>query len=88
MSQEDSRSTVLTIRVPAATGRRLASVARRQRRTRSEVAREFIELALAGAADPDPRAEARRQSKLASAQAADADALQFAVAVADLRGWK
>ncbi len=79
---------VLTIRVPVETGRRLATAARRRRRTRSEIARELIESALAGAAHADPDAEARRQSKLASAQAADADASKFVVAVADLRGWK
>jgi predicted transcriptional regulator len=79
---------VLTIRVPAETGRRLATVARRRRRTRSEVAREFIESALAGAAQADPHAEARRQSQLASAHAAESEALHFVNAAADLRGWK
>ena len=80
-------STVLTIRVPRALDRKLVREARRLRRTRSEAARALLESALAGVADEDPAAEARRQSRLASRRASEKDMLQFIAAAADLRGW-
>ena len=88
MAQSRGPSAVLTIRVPVEVGKQLRREARRQRRTRSEVARELIEAGLAGARSPDPHAEARRQSKLAAASAAESEYLQFVVDAADLRGWK
>jgi predicted transcriptional regulator len=85
--QTDS-STVLTIRVPVALGRKLAREARRLRRTRSETARALLETALAGASAEDPAAEARRQSRLASRRASEKDVLEFISSAADLRGWE
>ena len=79
---------VLTLRVSVATGRRLATLARRRCRTRSEIARELIETGLTGAVHADRRAEARRQSMLASRLDAESDALRFVVESADLKGWK
>jgi hypothetical protein len=68
--------------------RRLSREARRQRRTRSEMARAILEAALSGQPLPDPHEEARRQSVLASASAATDTAHQFIADAADLRGWK
>lgn len=80
-------STVLTIRVPRTVGRRLTLEARRRRRTRSEVARAFIEDGLSASTE-DPATEARRQSRLASAHATEREALKFLQDFADLKGWK
>jgi predicted transcriptional regulator len=82
------QSSVLTIRVPRDVERRLSREARRQRRTRSEVARAILQAGLSGAPADDPRAEARRQSELATASAGNDDTRQFIVDAADLRGWK
>ncbi len=81
-------SEVLTIRVPRDLGRRLAREARRQRRTRSDVARRLLDAALSSEPLADPDAEARRQSQLASERASEMDALEFVVDAADLRGWQ
>jgi predicted transcriptional regulator len=78
----------LTIRVPKEIERRLSREARRQRRTRSEVARAILEAGLSGEAATDPRVEAHRQSELASASAVNDDVRQFITDAADLRGWK
>jgi hypothetical protein len=80
-----SKTSVLTIRVPREIDRRLAREARRSRRTRSDVARAILTNALGDRPNDDPRSEARRQSLVASAEDDGAD---FAVAVADLSGWK
>jgi hypothetical protein len=55
-------SEVLTIRVPPDLGRRLAREARRQRRTRSDVARQLLDRALSSGPVEDPDTEAKRQS--------------------------
>ncbi len=81
-------SIVLTIRVPAALGRRLAREARRQRVTRSEAARVILEHGLAGFADTDLAADARRQSRLAAQSTSEADTLEFIAAAADVQGWR
>lgn len=81
-----TESAILTIRVPREVERRLSREARRQRRTRSEVARTILEAGLSGTPADDPKAEARRQSELASA--ANDDTRQLITDIADLRGWK
>lgn len=83
-----SASEVLTIRVPRALNRKLALEARRQRRTRGELARALLSSALEDTHEPDPAAEARRQSRLVSRHASEQDALDFIASVADLRGWR
>ena len=88
MAKAHSASEVLTIRVPRDLGRRLAREARRQRRTRSDVARTLLTRALESVPADDARAEAERQSRLASQQAAERDTLRFIVNAADLRGWE
>ena len=88
MRKAHGPSAVLTIRVPRDVERRLAREARRQRRTRSEVARLILEASLLGERASDPSIEARRQSKLAAAQAEESEVLRFVTDVADLRGWK
>ena len=88
MPKSSSSSAVLTIRVPREIDRRLAREAKRQRRTRSEVARTILEAGLSGGVENDPRVEARRQSELASTQPSEDEALRFITDAADLRGWK
>lgn len=88
MPKAEGPSTVLTLRVPREVARRLTREARRQHRTRSEVARLILEASLLSARAPDPAAEARRQSKLAAAQAEESEVLRFVTKLADLRGWK
>ncbi len=80
-------SQVLTIRVPRDVARRLSREARRQRRTRSEVARSILTAGLAEPPD-DPKAEASRQSRLVSDRVSEREAIHFAIAAADLRGWE
>jgi predicted transcriptional regulator len=87
MPKPTAPTEVLTIRVPRTLGRRLAQEARKQRRTRSEVARDLIAAALGDAPD-DPYAEARRQSLLVRERESEQEALRFIVDSADLRGWK
>jgi predicted DNA-binding protein len=81
-------STVLTIRVPPDLDRRLAREARRRRRTRSDLAREILQLALDGPPAEDPAVEVRRQSRLASERSSDQEAMEFIAAAADLKGWR
>jgi predicted transcriptional regulator len=88
VAKAHSASEVLTIRVPRDLGRRLAREARRQRRTRSDVARTLLTRALESVPADDARTEAERQSRLASQQAAERDTLRFIVHAADLRGWE
>ncbi|HYN10626.1 MAG TPA: hypothetical protein VES67_24795 [Vicinamibacterales bacterium] len=78
----------MTIRVPREIERRLSREAKRQRRTRSELARTILEAGLSDTPPDDPRAEARRQSELATASAASDDTRQFILDAADLRDWK
>jgi len=80
-------SAIVTIQVPAALNRRLEREARRQRKTRSELAREILEQALAAPAT-DPTAEASRQSRLVSKRRSERDALRFVIDAADTSGWK
>ena len=88
MSKPTTPSAVLTLRVPRDVERRLAREARRQRRSRSDVARTILVAGLAGPHAPDPRAEARRQSELATPHGANDDVVRFITEAADLRGWK
>jgi predicted transcriptional regulator len=78
---------VLTIRIPRETARRLAREAKRQRRSRSQVARDILTSGL-NAPDQDPLSEARRQSMLVSERASEQEAIHFIVDAADLRGWQ
>ena len=82
-----TRSTVVTIRVPAALNRQLEREARRCRTTRSELAREILEQALMQPA-ADPAAEAGRQSRLVSRRRSEREVLRFVIDVADTGGWK
>ena len=84
-----NQSRVVTLRVPAALDRRIASEARRQRRTKSDLAREALSTAFGeGVATDDPAREARRQSLLVSSRKSEREALGFVTAAADHRGWK
>lgn len=78
---------VLTIRIPRETARRLAREAKRQRRSRSEVARDILTAGL-NAPNQDPLAEARRQSLLVGERESEQEAIRFIVDTADLRGWQ
>ena len=86
MAKSEPVSAVLTLRVPRDVARRLAREARRQRRTRSEVARDILAAGL-GEPAPAPMAEARRQSLMVSERESERDALRFVIDSADLRGW-
>jgi predicted transcriptional regulator len=88
MAKTPGITDVLTIRVPRELGRRLAREARRQRRTRSDVARALLASALETTPAEDLPAEARRQSQLASQQADERDVLDLITDVADRRGWE
>jgi hypothetical protein len=81
------KSDVITIRVPRDLSRRLAQEARRQRRTRSGVARAILAKGL-GADQEDPLAEARRQSRLVRRRASENEAIRFIADFADLKGWQ
>lgn len=85
--RRDDHSEVLTLRVPGDLARRLEAEAKRQRRSRSEVARTALAKGL-GAPEADPHAEARRQSRLVSKRASEREALRFVVDAADLAGWE
>lgn len=80
-------SAIVTVRVPAAVDRRLTREARRQRKTRSQIAREILENAL-GVDTFDLAAEARRQSLLVSRRRSERDVLRFIADAADTTGWK
>ena len=84
-----NRSRVVTLRVPAALDRRIAIEARRQRRTKSDLAREALSTAFGeSAATEDPSREARRQSLLVSSRKSEREVQGFITAAADHRGWK
>lgn len=82
-----SSSEVLTLRVPREVARRLAREARRQRRTRGEVARAILTAGLVGPVD-DPLAEARRQSLLVRDRESEREVIRFVTDAADLKGWQ
>lgn len=82
-------STVVTLRVPARLNRSIEQVARRGRRSKSEVVREILERGLrAGQGVADPAEEARRQSLLVSGRASEKDVLAFIERAGDRRGWR
>ena len=84
-----NHSRVVTLRVPLALDRRLASEARRLRRTKSDLAREALSTAFGETTVvEDPAREARRQSLLVSSRKSEREALKFVTASADRRGWK
>ncbi len=84
-----NHSRVVTLRVPAALDRRLASEARRLRRTKSDLAREALSTAFGETTvTEDPAREARRQSLLVSSRKSEREAQEFVTASADRRGWK
>ncbi len=87
MPQANNASEVLTIRVPRSLARRLDVAARRERRSRSAVARAALARGL-GQPEEDPLVEARRQSRLVSRRASERDAIRFALDAADLMGWE
>lgn len=87
MARPKTDTAVLTVRVPSALEKRIAREARRRGRTRSEVARDILELGL-GKGAGDFEAEARRQSLLASRRRSDRDTLHFMTAIADTTGWR
>ena len=86
MPGDDTATDVLTIRVPRDIARRLTAEARRQRRTRSAVARAILAEWL-GEVPVDPLAEARRQSLLVRRRASEQEAIRFIADFADLKGW-
>jgi hypothetical protein len=88
MPRAADESAVLTIRVPRAVAQQLAREARRQRRTRSAVARDLLITSLDSQAGTDLAAEARRQSLLALKHPSEAKSLLVLADLADLRGWE
>jgi hypothetical protein len=88
MARAHAESDVLTLRVPRALAQRLAREARRQRRTRSAVARDLLAASLEQSGSGDLEAEARRQSLLARTRKSERHALRLVTSLADLRGWK
>jgi len=87
MPKPDASTDVLTIRVPRDISQRLAREARRQRRTRSAVARAILAEGL-GEEPKDPLAEARRQSLLVRRRVSEREAIRFVADFADLKGWE
>ena len=87
MPRGDGATEILTIRVSRDLARRLDGEARRQRRTRSDVARAALAQGL-GHPEEDPLAEARRQSLLVRRKASEREALRFVTDTADLKGWE
>ncbi len=86
MPPADSATEIVTIRVSKDLARRLTAEARRQRRTRSAVARAALAKGL-GQPEDDPQADARRQSLLVRRRASEREALRFVVDAADIKGW-
>lgn len=78
---------VITIRVSSAIARRLTVEARRQRRSRSAVARAILAEGL-GEESEDAVAEARRQSLLVRRRSSERETVQFIADTADLKGWE
>jgi RHH-type rel operon transcriptional repressor/antitoxin RelB len=73
------------IRLERDLDQRLAALAKRQGRTKSDLAREAIRRYLM---DDDLAAEARRQSLLVSRSDSEQDALDFIEYAADQEGWE
>ena len=73
------------IRLERDLDQRLAALAKRQGRTKSDLAREAIRRYLMG---DDLAAEARRQSLLVSRSNSEQDALDFIEYAADQEGWE
>jgi hypothetical protein len=86
MVARPTSSAVVTLRVSREFDRAITREARRRRRTRSALLREILERALAGGAEADPAAEARRQSFLVSRRASEREALEFVESAADRSG--
>lgn len=80
---------MVTLRLPEALHRKIASEARRRRRTKSALLRDALSEAF-GTSGPaeDPLREARRQSLLVSGRVSEREAIEFAEAAADDRGWR
>ncbi len=87
MPRGDGATEILTIRVSPELASRLTAEARRQRRTRSEVARAALAQGLGQPAE-DPLAEARRQSLLVRRRASEREVPRFVTDTADLEGWE
>jgi hypothetical protein len=85
MSNQDPFTDVISFRVPREISRRLDREARRQRRTRSAVARAILAEGL-GRQPDETLAEARRQSRLVRRRASEREAIRFIADFADLRG--
>lgn len=89
MPRRKERSTVVTLRVSSRLKRSIEQVARRRRRSKSELLREILEQGLRGHQDSDdPAHEARRQSLLVSGRKSEKDALAFIQRASDARGWR
>lgn len=88
MARTTSDSIVLTIRVATRLKRQLTREPRRQRKTRSEIARNILQERFGSIDELDLSREARRQSLLVSRRRSDAAALKVVSRAADLRGWK
>ncbi len=88
MTRTLDRSSILTIRISRTLAQKLTREARRQRRTRSAVARDLLVETLDTPAEDELAAEARRQSLRARRHAAEATTLKLITDVADLRGWR
>ena len=76
---------MLGIRLEQDLDQRLAALAKRQGRTKSDLAREAIRRYLM---DDGLAAEARRQSLLVSKGGGEEDVLDFIEQTADLEGWE
>jgi hypothetical protein len=80
---------LLTLRISSATARTLAREARRQRKSKSEVARSMLEAGLHGdALKAGFEREARRQSLLVSRRRSEQETLGFIESAADTWGWR
>ena len=84
-----TKTAVLTLRVPPDLDRRIEQEARKKRSTKSAVLREALQSAFGeGPAPSDPVREARRQSLLVSGRASERDALDFIQGASDDQGWR
>ena len=88
MSRAEKSAAVLTLRIDADLRRSLAREARRQRKTKSEVAREILAAGLGAKEESSLAQEARRQSLLVSRRRSEREALEFIAQAADTRAWK
>lgn len=81
-------SEVLTIRIPGLLGRQLRKEARRQRRSRSAVARDLLAASLGSSESSSIAAEARRQSMAVGRRRSEREAIRLVADLADLTGWR